>query len=49
MAGFVRPIDQSEDGKYFIDCFGRSCDRAVLQLTIGQRTPVERSASAISA
>ena len=41
LPGFVRPIDQSEDGKYFIDCFGRSCDGAVLQLTIGQRKPVE--------
>jgi hypothetical protein len=40
-AGFVRPIDQSEDGKYFINCFGRSCDGAVLQLTIGQLKPVE--------
>jgi hypothetical protein len=39
--GFVRPIDQSEDGKYFIDCFGRSCDGATLQLTTGQLTPVE--------
>ncbi|HKP34962.1 MAG TPA: hypothetical protein VJT70_09325, partial [Sphingomicrobium sp.] len=41
VGGFVRPIDQSEDGKYFIDCFGRSCDGAVLQLTIGQLNPVE--------
>ena len=41
MAGFVRPIDQSEDGKYFIDCFGRSCDGSELQLTIGQRKPVQ--------
>jgi len=41
LPGFVRPIDQSEDGKYFIDCFGRRCDGAVLQLTIGQRKPVE--------
>jgi hypothetical protein len=39
--GFVRPIDQSEDGKYFIDCFGRSCEGATLQLTTGQLTPVE--------
>ena len=38
--GSVRPIDQSEDGKYFIDCFGRSCDGAELQLTIGKRKPV---------
>jgi peptidase M28-like protein len=39
--GFVRPIDQNESGKYFIDCFGRSCDGAVLQLTIGRASPVE--------
>ena len=41
MAGFVRPIDQNEDGKYFIDCFGRSCNGATLQLTFGQLKPVE--------
>lgn len=42
MQGFVRPIDAgAEDGKYFIDCFGRSCDGAALQLTIGRQTPVE--------
>jgi len=39
--GFVRPIDQNESGKYLIDCFGRSCDGAVVQLTIGQTSPVE--------
>jgi hypothetical protein len=39
--GFVRPIDQNESGKYWIDCFGRSCDGAVLQLTIGKASPVE--------
>jgi hypothetical protein len=39
--GFFRPIDQSEDGKYFVDCFGRSCEGALLQLAIGQRKPVE--------
>jgi hypothetical protein len=33
--GFVRPIDSgAEEGKYAIDCFGRSCDGAPLQLTI---------------
>ena len=41
VTGFVRPIDQNEQGKYFIDCFGRSCDGAVLQLVIGQQKPVE--------
>ena len=39
--GFVRPLDHSEDGKYFIGCFGRSCDGMTLQLTIGQPKPVE--------
>ena len=39
-AGFVRPVDQSEEGKYSIDCFGRSCDGAVIQLTIGKLHPV---------
>lgn len=39
--GFVRPIDQSEEGKYSIGCFGRSCDGAVLQLTIGRSEPVQ--------
>jgi hypothetical protein len=38
---FVRPIDPNEDGKYSIDCFGRSCDGAILQLTIGQPNPVQ--------
>ncbi|MEO8454718.1 MAG: M28 family peptidase [Sphingomicrobium sp.] len=39
--GFIRPIDQNESGKYLIDCFGRSCDAAVLQLTIGKASPIE--------
>jgi hypothetical protein len=41
VAGFVRPIDPKEQGKYFIDCFGRSCDGATLQLTIDDEKPVE--------
>ena len=41
MQDFVRPIDPKEDGKYYINCFGRSCDGAMLQLTIGQSKPVE--------
>ena len=36
LPGAVRPMDQSEDGKYFIDCFGRSCDGFTLELVIGQ-------------
>jgi hypothetical protein len=39
---FIRPIDATaEEGKYYIDCFGRSCDGATLQLVIGQPKPVE--------
>ena len=39
--GFVRPIDQQEDGKYYIDCFGRSCDGAMMTLVIGKAEPVD--------
>jgi hypothetical protein len=39
--GFVRPIDQAENGKYVIACFGRSCDGATLQLTIDRAEPVD--------
>ncbi len=39
--GFVRPIDQNEDGKYSIDCFGRSCDGAVIELVIGKTAPID--------
>jgi hypothetical protein len=38
---FVRLIDQNEEGKYFINCFGRSCDGAMLQLTTGQLKPIQ--------
>ncbi|MFL6726137.1 MAG: M20/M25/M40 family metallo-hydrolase [Sphingomicrobium sp.] len=38
--GFIRPIDQNEEGKYDISCFGRSCDGAIVQLTIGRLQPV---------
>jgi hypothetical protein len=40
-AAFVRPIDQQEDGKYYIDCFGRSCDGAAITLVIGKADPVD--------
>jgi hypothetical protein len=40
--GFVRPIDSAaEIGKYDIDCFGRSCDEATLELTIGRLDPID--------
>ena len=38
-AGFVRPIS-GDDGKFSVSCFGRSCDGATIQLTIGQLKPV---------
>jgi hypothetical protein len=41
VAAFVRPVDSSENGKYSIDCFGRSCDGLTLQLTTGQMKPIE--------
>jgi len=41
VSGFVRPINQNEEGKYFIECFGRSCDGLTLQLTIGQLKPIQ--------
>jgi hypothetical protein len=41
-AGFVRPIDRSaEEQKYVIDCFGRSCDGAVIKIVTGSAQPVE--------
>jgi hypothetical protein len=39
--GFLMPIDQSASGKYSISCVGRSCEGAVLQMTLGQAKPVE--------
>ncbi len=41
-AGYVRPIDATvQEGKYYIDCFGRSCDGLTFQLVIGQVKPVD--------
>lgn len=34
--GFVRPINPGENGRYSLDCFGRACDGAKVQLTIRQ-------------
>jgi len=39
--GFVRPVDQNEDGKYVIDCFGRSCDGLIIELVIGKTAPID--------
>ncbi|HJP69948.1 MAG TPA: hypothetical protein VJ846_13710, partial [Sphingomicrobium sp.] len=39
--GFVQAIDETEPGKYSIGCFGRSCEGAIVQITVGQQKPVE--------
>jgi hypothetical protein len=39
--GFVRPINQTEDGKYSVSCFGRSCDGAVMRIVTTQDKPIE--------
>ena len=31
--GYVRPIDPDATGKYYLQCYGRSCDGAVIQFT----------------
>jgi hypothetical protein len=38
--GFMRPIDQSQNGKFAISCSGRSCDGRVLQLTTARLQPI---------
>jgi hypothetical protein len=38
--GFLRPIDPSGSGKYYIGCEGRACDGATLQFTTGQVKPI---------
>lgn len=41
VAGFIRPIDQSEGGKYDLACSGRSCDGATLLITTDQPKPID--------
>jgi hypothetical protein len=41
VAGFIRPIDQSESGKYDLSCSGRSCDGATLLITTDQLKPID--------
>lgn len=41
VAGFVRPIDRSSAGKYYIGCSGRSCDGAMIELTTDQLKPID--------
>jgi hypothetical protein len=40
--GFVRPIDRSvKDDKYYLQCFGRSCDGQSMTIVIGKRGAVD--------
>jgi hypothetical protein len=41
VAGFIRPVDQSEGGKYDLACSGRSCDAATFQITTDQPNPID--------
>jgi hypothetical protein len=41
VAGFIRPTDQSEVGKYDLACSGRSCDGATLLITTDQPKPID--------
>ena len=41
VAGFVRPMDGSSTGKYYVGCSGRSCDGATLQVTTDQLRPID--------
>ena len=38
--GLARSIDQTGTGKYSVNCFGQSCEGAIIELSIGQREPV---------
>ncbi len=39
-AGYVRPIDPAAAGKYYLQCYGRACDGAVIQLTTASAKPL---------
>jgi hypothetical protein len=40
--GFVRPIDRSvKEDKYYLQCFGRSCDGQTMTIVIGNPAAVE--------
>jgi Peptidase family M28 len=45
--GFVRPIGAEETGKYFLECFGRSCDGAAMEFTTASRHPVQFTITAL--
>ena len=40
MAAFVRPIAPEAKGKYYLQCYGRSCDNAVMQFTTRVAKPI---------
>ena len=39
--GFVRPIEAQENGKYYLGCFGRSCDGLRLVVVTGRPAPID--------
>ncbi len=42
VAGFVRPVDRStKHQKYYVTCFGRSCDGVTLQIATGSKQPIK--------
>jgi hypothetical protein len=41
VAGFVRPVDRStEKQKYYVQCFGRSCDGLTMEIVTGLVQPI---------
>ena len=45
--GFVRPIGVEETGKYYLECFGRSCEGAVMEFTTSSLKPVPFTITAL--
>ena len=39
-SGYVRPIDPQATGKYYLQCYGRSCDGAVMEFTTATTKPL---------
>jgi hypothetical protein len=40
MAGFIRPIERGQAGRFTLSCSGRSCDGAALMLTTDRLLPI---------
>jgi hypothetical protein len=38
--GFVRAIDPNENGKYYLSCFGRSCDGWLVEIVVKDPNPI---------